>query len=551
MKIIKILPGLVLLHILIVMGYHQLSAANRQYETIVISGEQFDSFFGSAIENLYMMSYHDSSSSWIFIPFQIDERQQLINGSNINYSYFAADDGIFDEFDQLLFMAYDVGDRVDNTNWPNFADSENPIKRYEITVIDTVDTIPVNTGFVYFYWSPAPITAFENYIDADRDNDIILSKNYEMSFIPTSGLPQDLKIKAENGGDNQNFLDRLKMKLKLTLPLFGQVLITEDAISKIGTTRFVTGPVRIIRDIPFILKISLGNVGQITLPDTFNVNLQFFPYSMKISIPNLDLSVVNDIGSLDWIRFTFDYNSFADGMTFLNPNNEFIIDGLMSQDEINANKELIVPGVNWILASGNHGSMMTITNVPDIGDNTGLYYYDNKFTPDLNDTGDHVSYGDSGFFIEGNITNALFNFLSTVYFLPPNLAKNDAEQLFIEQNNPLDFQIVYQEDFTDVSDNYSEIPKSFSFMQIYPNPYYYLNNQTLNIKFYLTDKKSVNFTLYNLLGQKIAQIPEANYSKGEKIISWKIANEALQSGLYWLIAKGKSTLLKQKLLILK
>ena len=88
-------------------------------------------------------------------------------------------------------------------------------------------------------------------------------------------------------------------------------------------------------------------------------------------------------------------------------------------------------------------------------------------------------------------------------------------------------------------------------MKIYPNPHYYLKNQTLNIKFYLTRGENINFILYNLLGQKIAQIPERNYSKGERIINWKIADESLQSGLYWLIAKGNSTLLKEKLLILK
>ena len=546
MKTKKLLPRLVIFHILTLMICNHLFAIDRKYETVILSGKHFNSYFGTPIENLYLMAFDDNTSSWIFIPYQIDERQQLINVNDTTYSYFASDDGIFDEFDELLFMANDVGDGVDGTNWPDFPDSENPIKRYEIAVIDTIGTTSNNIGFVYLCSSPDPIPIFEDYIYADQDNDKIISQNYEMGFIPESGLPKNLRIKAENGGDGQDFLDRLKIRLNVTVPFLGSLILTEDAILKVQDPQYITGPVRIIRNIPFNLALT----SQFILPNIFNVSLQFFPYAMEVSLPDLDLSIISDYGSLDHIRVSTDYNIFADGMKLVNPHNEFPIDGMMSPAETNANKELNVPGLNWILASGNHGSMLTITDVPDIGDRTAFYYNDNKF-PNLNDTGDFVSFGDSGFFIEGNIAGGGFSFISIAYFLPANLLKNDAEQLFLNQNSPLDHQINYQEDFTDVSENGSGVPQSFTLMRIYPNPYIYLNQRPLNIQINLKRSENVQFALYNLLGQQVAQIPATKYLSGEKTIKWNLGREPLHSGLYWLIARGNSGTLKEKLLILK
>jgi len=67
----------------------------------------------------------------------------------------------------------------------------------------------------------------------------------------------------------------------------------------------------------------------------------------------------------------------------------------------------------------------------------------------------------------------------------------------------------------------------FSQIIAYPNPF----NPTINFSINLTRESKIELCIFNILGQKVASIPEANYSTGTHIINWKADND-LSSGVY-------------------
>lgn len=73
----------------------------------------------------------------------------------------------------------------------------------------------------------------------------------------------------------------------------------------------------------------------------------------------------------------------------------------------------------------------------------------------------------------------------------------------------------------------SNIPERFSLSQNYPNPF----NPSTNIKFALAGNTFVRLSVYNLLGEKVADLVNTNLSAGEYNYTWNAGN--LSSGVYF------------------
>jgi hypothetical protein len=88
-------------------------------------------------------------------------------------------------------------------------------------------------------------------------------------------------------------------------------------------------------------------------------------------------------------------------------------------------------------------------------------------------------------------------------------------------------------------------PNSFSLEQNYPNPF----NPSTTLEYRLSKPADIRITVYNTLGQEVTQLYQGLQTAGEHQIQFNA--RSFSSGVYLVVLEGESTLLKQKVLLLK
>lgn len=90
----------------------------------------------------------------------------------------------------------------------------------------------------------------------------------------------------------------------------------------------------------------------------------------------------------------------------------------------------------------------------------------------------------------------------------------------------------------------SLISSEFSLKQNYPNPF----NPSTKIGFTLPSENNVRISIYNLIGQKVAEVVNSKFSAGSHSIDFNASN--LSSGIYlYKIDAGNFTSVKKMQLI--
>ena len=79
-----------------------------------------------------------------------------------------------------------------------------------------------------------------------------------------------------------------------------------------------------------------------------------------------------------------------------------------------------------------------------------------------------------------------------------------------------------------------EIPEKFELSQNYPNPF----NPTTNINFNLPSASNVKISIYNILGEKVREVTNGQFSVGEHTINFNAQN--LASGIYIYTIEAKT-----------
>ena len=88
-----------------------------------------------------------------------------------------------------------------------------------------------------------------------------------------------------------------------------------------------------------------------------------------------------------------------------------------------------------------------------------------------------------------------------------------------------------------------ELPLGFSLNQNYPNPFYSITD----ISYTLSRPAHVNLSVYNMLGQKVAELVNREMSAGPHSTRWDAEN--LSSGIYLLrMTVGNNSITKKALL---
>ena len=103
---------------------------------------------------------------------------------------------------------------------------------------------------------------------------------------------------------------------------------------------------------------------------------------------------------------------------------------------------------------------------------------------------------------------------------------------------------------TGIDDGQVAVPTDFALQQNYPNPF----NPTTEIEYSIAAAGNYSINIYNILGQKLKTLINANLPVGSYKVQWDGTDENHQfvgSGIYFYSLKGKNLNLTRKMILLK
>jgi hypothetical protein len=534
--------GLILAAMLgMVFSQHLLAQTNsltRQYDPIIVAAGKLLPLANDSIG--IHTAYCFINGEFKRSRFQIDELDAK--------GELETKDGIADDNDEVVFMPNGTGDRAPTDKWVDGSDDT----RLELEVTDPITN---GKGWLYLFRhvkNPPAVGPHISYTPdpAGRGADMVTGESYIESH-DANGWFTGITIKPPFG-NGQDILDRLKVRVKGTLIVFGAPLpltLKETALEFVSVS-YEGGPVRGFRENS--LKITVANNN---LSATFNT--QYLPYSTVFGARNATIPVVKDL-TVTEVRQSVDFNESANGMTFFNAFNRggIPVDGIVDaavKDTILDRTNTIPPdSLNWFMVKGTPGTFLVLLSVPVLGTKRQLYYKDNS-TIDNDDTGDRKSYGDSGLLVTSNmnITGSL-SFNSTTYYLGNNSTNDIGDQLKAHTRNPLQVTAVEQtRTITAVSEDALQ-PADFRLDEARPNPFA-PREGFVQISFDLgrTNIKP-GLRILNLLGQEVARFDAANLLRSQTVL-WDGRDRSgrlVPAGIYFYeLAVGRQRAVKKLILL--
>lgn len=386
----------------------------RDLEPIVIKGAYFVDFLRKPIKELYLFAYDSTSHSWRPVPFQFDQKDDS------THYWLPAPNDTLDENDELVFMAKDMGDRAsDGSIWIDDLDSRN-FNRVEISASDSLSG---KMGWIYLYRSKNMLpVATETYVGykagkTDAFADTVFGQTYIEGHNKKCISDYWVCTRA-NGVD---ILDRQKMQINLIAYVFGTIpvalTIRENALEDPTTIihlKTKIGPVRLVREVFWRVNIGFGYP-----PFDFSLPLMYYANSVESGGISGTLKESNHV---NLIRQSFDLNPNASGMKLYNPYNQggITIDGTGNSEGV-VDAVLDAPNVNWWMVTGNQGTYAIVLKLSPIGEKRSLYYYDNnEVLSEVDDTGDFMSWGDTGIKIEGTDIAGRISIAYKAFYFGPN-----------------------------------------------------------------------------------------------------------------------------------
>jgi hypothetical protein len=327
----------------------------------------------------------------------------------------------------------------------------------------------------------------------------------------TQGWFTDTKIRTPYG-DGQDIWDRQKVRVEGRHTLLGEVKLNEEAHVRYRYIRHGGGPVRVLREYGVTITAVI-----VSFDASFAT--EYFPFSTVFGTQGVEIKVYPGL-TVALIRLSSDLHDRVStmGMKFFNAfnSNGITVDGAADSPV----STITDPpnGVNWLMLTGDPGTIVTLMNIPVLGEKRELYYKDNA-TLDNADTGDKKSYGDSGILVTStsNISGRL-SFDFTTYYVDKNQPGAAGEQFKLRKLKPV--QVTAEEQtrtITSVSEDASQ-PTDFRLDDARPNPFAPLQGQ-VQISFNLgrTNIKP-GLRIFNLLGQEVARFEAADLLRRQTVL---------------------------------
>jgi len=431
---------------------------DRTHDPVVITGSEVPAFLGESVSHIWVYRYLEAQDRWEVIPFQVDE----LDNSD---SYFGSKNGILDVNDEIVFLSKDLGDSTSEISWIDNQPSRSK-NRYQIAVSDPLGQ--GKRGWIYIYCSSTISETVDQYIQYLSGTDQVVTDTYTILHGQT-GFQQALYLNKIAGGDSIDFLDRQKFRLtfQFDLPILGtkEIVVKENVepprkydygiasiyleVKKKSVETSARRSVRLHRQM--ILEINI--TGGSELNEHFEIPFvsTFYPTFVQWKVDSLELnkeefSSDNMEIRITQIRFSTDLDSHSNGMLFYNIYNPAWV-------RINGRESVFQhsiqwPGNNWYLIVADptqsiikKGSLVNIISIksPALGYARQLYFKDNAIDigTDSEDTGDKLSFGDTGIETRGDDISGVVDADMLTYCLPENLNTTQAKQLYNNYLYPL------------------------------------------------------------------------------------------------------------------
>ncbi len=331
----------------------QSKTITRDPDYIIVKGNLLKGFLGK--EGTWFSLYAFSEGEFTPVPFQVDEYDpegRLIcpYGKERGVD---SDKGLFDENDEVVFMASDSGGRVPRELWPS---TWQVAREIEIT-----DPLTLGKGWAYLAVIDGPPERSEtDYIDYFPEQDKYVTI-YNTGIYFRDGVHRadynHTSVPPEAGGTGVDFSDRLKIRINIELKFPPVTLRFDEDDCEVDTVAYIDGPIRIVRrnqlylHVPFMTIPFGGAHDVIVYRDTCDTPIKIaIPRGAPWFIKSLHLRLGTDLGpegkGMQWYNF---YNT--EGV---------LADGLMSESEKNLESRLEEKNRHkyWQLHVGPQGALM-------------------------------------------------------------------------------------------------------------------------------------------------------------------------------------------------
>lgn len=199
----------------------------RSFEPAVQTGAELPKLLNASVDELFVVV--SNAGVWTQIPFQVDELRST--GRRV-----ATEDNIFDENDEIVFMAGDVGDDAGDVI-PMVDGKPITGSYYRIRVSDPTEA--TETGWAYVVQAAGANQTFtQDYVIFKTSNNRVIGSTYKLGFTDTQQWFDYLVL-----GDGPDILDRTP-KLRACI---NTLCITEQYPNLLGPQKLIKdGPVRVV-----------------------------------------------------------------------------------------------------------------------------------------------------------------------------------------------------------------------------------------------------------------------------------------------------------------
>jgi len=341
----------------------------REMAPVIVQGAALAHLTGAPTDDLFVYAY--GSGGYAQIPFQVDE---MVGGT-----YASTVGSPLDGDDEVVFMASDLGGRPDTEDLTATLPISDTWYRLEVT--DPLS--PTAKGWAYVVRSSSLTQTFtQTYTSFITATKRISTAAYSLGFMEDNpGLEY-----LEFHGSGEDMLDRTKIRATILGSPINEESGLLDVLPPAAVKR---GPVRVI----------IPNRGVIGYRSVFQT-----------------LVNVTSPMSIAAARLSTDFSANASGATFYNA----VLPGGAIVDGNPTETVPATPLSPWWQLSDDVGTLVQVADSSGVG-GTQTNYYEDDDTFDATDTGDGVSYGDTG--ISFTSPNTTITYRATFWVMAPALQK--------------------------------------------------------------------------------------------------------------------------------